>query len=507
MKKIIGILFGIQLVVFMFYGSFFFPFQAYQRIFRQEGTFVSVNFDGNGENFGRFIQLMYDYELFTVRIRPLAYDGHTHLFSTDVTLGGGISLEYGRFPDQNTPEFISTLQTGSENQVGLISPMLHGKEVTVSHLSDPSNIFFDGLYSIRSEDFMAIHSFIDSAFPYAHALDYFPGGVQNHSLWDDLNMSLAFMDGGPELGSISLVLWLLLSLTMLQYGTKVFKSLTIFSLHGISISRIYQKVTLKILSPFLLGSLFAYGAVIVYIFAMRFQFFFFELTVLHLALSIIFALFYLFILNSFIYFKLRFSNKNNTLKGNVSFRALQAVNHLVKFSFSLIFLSFSVLAASRILALHARLDAREVWEKADGVYRVDISMQGGWDPGLEEELAQQLVLLRNYLEDNHGGFVMDSSQMAAIINHGFSPYLDPLEVPPLEISPNGFRIDISPSFLNVNPLQAVNGIDILEQIDWNENTWNLLVPHSLRELEEEIKELYLDQFYFSRIHIYDTYAT
>lgn len=68
----------------------------------------------------------------------------------------------------------------------------------------------------------------------------------------------------------------------------------------------------------------------------------------------------------------------------------------------------------------------------------------------------------------------------------------------MDLSPNGYRIDISPHYLFLNPIMTVNGIDVQEQIIWVNHVLNLLVPEKLAPYEMYIFDDFLKDFIFKR---------
>jgi len=507
LKKIIGILFAFQLCVLVFYSVFFFHFEAQHRFFHDDVINANINFTDNIDDFHKFVNHMYESELFVRRVRAVAVVGNDHFYTTDVTLGGEVVLISGRFPEEGTAEFISTIQTEDENQVGLIDNIFPGRELSVSHFSDPNNISRDGRYFFHTDNIEAVQKFIAEMEPYILFAEEPSATIWENNFWNNFRYSLLSSVGNEwEFFGIASVLLFSMLLLMLQYGIHTLRAHVILNLHGVSTFRILKYVTWSTFFSLFIGGISAYVLIVIYIYWMRLHLFLADISIYFLVIAVGLALVYLIIINSFVYLKLQFSSRIIIIKGSKTQDGLQVINHGIKVIFMTIFMIFSLTTVESIANLRARLDARSTWETARDVYRVATGWQGNWNPELEVEINERLSLLQNYLTEYHGGFIMAHRNVLDILEWDFSPYHEPENSSSLKLSPSGFRIDISPSYLEMNPIHAINGIDIQEQINWDKNVWNLLVPVALQPYEEEFSVFYLEEFYFQRVHIYNMYA-
>ena len=506
MKKIIGILFGFQLCVIVFYGVFLFRFESAHRIL-DGGISVDVDFGNDIDHFHRFIDALYETEQFVTLQVGLSMGGTTlHFYTTDVTLGGEVMLSSGRFPEPETAEFIHSHETGQENQVGVIDDILPGYVISVTHFSNPFNFTMDGFYFFQTEDLQMVQTFVETVTPYVTGISvFYDEWLFENSIWVNLMFALG-VSGTWELAGLSITFFLSMFLLLLQYGIHIVRKHTIFKLHGISMPKVLKNVTLSTLAPLLIGGAGAYFLSVVYVYLMRFHLFLADISLSFMMIAGIFILFYLCCINLFVYGYLRFSNQMATVKGRKSYPFIQLLNHLLKGAFSLLLLVSFSMVLDNIHDLNVRLAARPFWEDTQDVYRINFSTAGYWAIETEMAITESVRKMYDYLTTYHGGFLMDGQQIDAILERGIIPYFDAEEAPPLELSPHGYRITISPSFLEVNPIQAVNGIEIGEQLIWDAYVKNLLVPQSLQPDEAILYELYLDQFYFEKVSIYNSYA-
>ncbi|MCL1989790.1 MAG: DUF1430 domain-containing protein [Defluviitaleaceae bacterium] len=505
MKKIMSLLFSLQLCVLVFYGVFLLLSEPYLTLF-QPGIEVEVSFGNDIDNFHLFIDALYETEQLVISPRALDMQGNvTHIYTTDVTLGGEVVLSSGRFPAPETAEFIHSHETGDENQVGVIDDILPGHVFSITHFSNPFNFMMDGNYFFQTGDMENVKTFVDQVESYVVGISVFDVGLVESNMWDGLIMVLG-MSGMWEMIGLSLIFLLSMFLLILQHGILIIKKQTIFKLHGVSERKVLKNVTQSVLVPLLIGGMIGYFISVIYVYVVRFQLFLIDITRYFVIMSGTLILLYLFLLNLFVYGYLRFSNRSHTIKGGKSYKLPQLFNHVLKVFFSMLLLLSLPITLDAIHALQVRLAARSLWEESEGIFRIHFGATGYWSTETEMLITDNVRKMYDYLSEHHGGFLIDGWQLDNILERGFSPYVDPEEAPALQLSPIGHRITASPSFLEVNPIQAANGIGIEEQLILEPTVQNVLVPYSLKLYEEELYALYLEHFYFEKVQLYNTYA-
>ena len=297
-----------------------------------------------------------------------------------------------------------------------------------------------------------------------------------------------------------LVVFLLSSFSLIT------KKQLIYKLHGISLGKILKNVTLSAAIPLLIGGFSAYIISVVYLYVMNFRLFLTEISLYFVLIASVLMAFYLSCLNLVVFSCLRFSRQMAIMKGNQYYQPIQCLTHLLKLAFSILLLMSFSTTTTGIARLNTRLAARTFWETTQAVYRVNFSVSGRWDFATHAKTSANARKMYDYLTANYDGFFIDADQINAIVEGGFFPFVDSATAPPLAISPFGYRITISPSFLEINPIEAVNGIEIEDQLIWHPYVKNLLVPQAVKPYEKIFSELYLEQFYFDKVEAYNAFA-
>lgn len=115
------------------------------------------------------------------------------------------------------------------------------------------------------------------------------------------------------------------------------------------------------------------------------------------------------------------------------------------------------------------------------------------------QIAQRSQRLLALLEEKAGAFVMDAYNYQAMDDKGTPLYtMNTLQYPE-EIAPNGRTIRVSRNYFLHNPVETADGIDLLEELVYDDNTLNLLVSEQYRELEEQIIAAHRERFYFEKV--------
>ena len=76
---------------------------------------------------------------------------------------------------------------------------------------------------------------------------------------------------------------------------------------------------------------------------------------------------------------------------------------------------------------------------------------------------------------------------------------------PVEIAPNGQSIRVSKNYFHYNPIETVDGSDLIDQIIYDDLTLNILVPEKYQNMERQIIEAYRDNFYFEKVQAENDY--
>ena len=157
---------------------------------------------------------------------------------------------------------------------------------------------------------------------------------------------------------------------------------------------------------------------------------------------------------------------------------------------------FTVIDGSKLIAMMSNASN---WEQTRNLHSLQIS--GGRHDWEQTNLNNEnLTAFYDELRQTNSAFIIDPSNILFIEND-VMPFADMTTAPPLELTPHGNRITATIEYLN---RMGVND-DIISQIDSDTDVLNIIVPENLRNYESQITELYLEEFYFSKIGIANMY--
>jgi len=158
------------------------------------------------------------------------------------------------------------------------------------------------------------------------------------------------------------------------------------------------------------------------------------------------------------------------------------------------------LALALVLLLGGCAQAEEARPQGPGIYTTVVQYSGE-DESEERylQIAQRSQKLVARLEEKAGAFVMDAYNYQAMDDEGTPLYTRNDLHWPEEIAPNGRCIRVSRNYFLHVPIETADGADLLEQIDYDDLTLNVLVPEQYRDLEEEIVAAHRERFYFEKV--------
>ncbi len=142
----------------------------------------------------------------------------------------------------------------------------------------------------------------------------------------------------------------------------------------------------------------------------------------------------------------------------------------------------------------------EKWSAYKNFYATSIQYTGENDSTQKYlEIAQRSAELLSLLEKNDGAFVCDTYNYQSIDDDGTPLYTMNSMSYPQEIAPNGQSIRVSKNYFQYNPIETVDGSDLIDQIIYDDLTLNVLVPEKYQDMEEQITEAYRERFFFEKV--------
>lgn len=496
MKKLIVFLVVVQMIVVSLYGVVFIRSYISTSLHDKTAS-ISLVFDSD-EEYHFFLDLAEEYGLKVTR-EVYTDEQHLMLYTSDVTGDGKIKVTSGRLPEVGTAEFVSDKKTGEATQVGMIQTIIPDVTLSLSHIENTKNVSLDGIYFIHSTDSETVNQFVDTLAEHIYRAEIF--SENNHATIFGRMTPMQII----EFMAISILLFICIVGVAINYAVIQLKVGSVLLVHGHSKFYVIKKTTADLVKLLLIAFVLSYVLTVVYIFINGYVIFLGLLSVAFILSFLGVSFFYLFMFQLCMSIYLLSMNTNRVLKGEKPYLFLQTANYLVKMTFTIAILIFTSLAIGNFIELNNRLQALTDWDLAQNTYQTTtFSVGQSTDPAIDFEVMNNQLALYETLTAEKNAFLMNS-QNIFYLEMGHMPYADMSSAPPLTLSPNGYSVTISPNYLNVNPIKAVNGIAIADQINWDSNVLNLLVPEHLAAYEEEILRLYLEEFYYSKVSIDNIY--
>ena len=505
MKKIVSILFASQMFLFIFYGVFYFSGNAfYENIARI--THVEVNFNGNVELFRLFLSITDRHEIEVSR--GIMSDEETIIsFVSDFDGQRDLELVSGRFPTPYTDEFIANFETGEVEQVG---------EFRIQGVRGDNGLFFPidalenhemngifNLYTTTDEVVDALIVELIEAGIHARVSPFLSSLDEGWTNWEAIKFGLGFIEGDfgiAEMWGLLSAVFLLLLVAITYYGVAKLKTVTVFLVHGVSRFRMLKLVNFELLILLCVAAVLSYLISVLYINQVGLIFFLPEISVYFLLISFILIMICLISVNLVIGWNLFRFNYTELLKGKRAYGAAQYLSYGVKFMMMTFSIILFLIVGDQLLALRTRLSHQDIWAVTNYIYRLNHSgiRAAFGNEELEASYYRRMGDFFEYFQNEHGGFIVDADVFISL-DDPWSIAWEDLDwggdPPPIELHPHGKRVTVSLNYFDVNPIETVSGFPIEEEISWEDNVLNIIVPEHFRYNEETLRELYLIYFY------------
>ena len=490
MKLIIGFLLSLQLLIGGILGINSFRAYYFRQLMEVNSTEMRISFEEENE-YWAFLDFMAE-EGITLSRRIFTDFESVTLYTTDPTMNGLIALSEGEFPDVLTTGFISNRRHQSEDQIGVIFDLFPDFNVIIRYLNEPNNFNIDGIYQIHTTDIDVLweieHYLIENAVSYEAfpnfemqegVISFLMGGFMRSRTW----IEIAFIV------LIPLVTFICLVASLIQYSMNQLKKGVILFIHGYGKASILKHSLTNLLAVFLSAGVLVYIVSAAYVLIGGFSMFLVDFTVYFLLLYAVMIGIYLVVTLIALMMVLQFFNSPQAIKGFKPDFVIQALNHGLKIIFTACFLIVIHFLWLNFSDLNSQRDHLSHWEVARTVYRIPLSGDGGVDSTVYVQFYERIL-------DEHRGFLMNSEWVGFYEEMGFPmmSYAGMNEMP-FEINPFGNRVDITLSYLALNPIQTVSGEAIESLIIWDDFVLNILVPIHLQAYEQEILAGHLLYFY------------
>ncbi|MCL1934919.1 MAG: DUF1430 domain-containing protein [Defluviitaleaceae bacterium] len=505
MKKILLVLIMLQISILIPVGLFLFAQNAHQSIFRNN-AFIMVAVS-NDEEFDLFLDILNDTNVAATRERMIGNNNIIHS-STDTTLGGRINLVEGRFPIYEK-EFISNIQTNSENQTGVFRDIIPGRNLFIYGLYSANHFFTGDIFKLSTSHIPLVNYIMD--YLYQNIFDLELAMISNLGFLH-LFLGIALERSLNELiifFIFNLLLILSIILSIAYYILSQSKKIDILIANGYKKLKICGDIIYKLFDYkfILIGLFLIYICLSIFLLSSNtYSSFFSVISLLFWAGCFIFISILLLIAFIFTYLFVFFKNlkfKINTGKSIVHI-FLQIISLSTKVVFIAVFITNIFFGMDTLADFLNRRNSLENWEIARNIYSTGMAsysrLSGGRNLAISGLAGEKLIYLYDYLSGNNNAFVMDTLHFENMEWQG-------LEYNPLRIyfDDDGTNmlthIAASPNYFNFNPIISEYGNPITEYIIFDDYTLNVIVPYSIKHMENEIREHFLEYFYFHKVDI------
>ncbi|MCL1990075.1 MAG: DUF1430 domain-containing protein [Defluviitaleaceae bacterium] len=495
MKKIITVLFVMQLFVASVYGLLYLRSSNFYDLIFQGNSMFMLNFGENLDDFEFFLNLMNEHDLIASRvINP--NETSTIIYTTDPTLGGRVGLIEGEFPVVGSPYFISTVNTKEEGQIGLIDDMIPNYQIMIFDINSPRNFTLDGFYQISTQDEQLILTLLSELGDRLSYVRHFPSEISSfaHSVFSMVDQEgLVVLLQILEFVIIFPIITLCLAISLIHHALKKLKESTILLMHGYSKLKILGLIYFDMIRSFLMGTLITYMLSMIYLLHIDQRFLLIDLTLYFVGFVSGLIVLYLIIVGFVTAANLKQLNWTTMLKGRKIDKQIQVLNHGIKAIFSLSFLLLLSLSIWSFMEVNQRLSAASYWEIAQNVHQIRLSPQPmDWD--IMAQFNNEKVAFYHDLINYHSGFTMNSNHvwmMDSWIDED-GEWRPPQEE--LHLLNRIDNVEISPGFLQINPIYTVDGELAYAQLILDDDVINVLLPERFDTYKEEILAVYLEHF-------------
>lgn len=494
MKKIIYILFTIELLIVSLLGLNIVKDNEINNMLYNDTTSISIvfkNYKKLNKNYSDWIKEIADKN--SVIISKYIFNNNEKLsiYTTDLNLNNKIKLKSGSLPKINSNEFISNTNTSNNNQVGKFSTLGKDTSILIRDFGKVSEVGEGGIFYISTQNEDTINNILKELNGDGSILV-----AKIHDKYTDSNLYL-----NPLIIRDLILTTLCFLATIVHYTVSKSREVAILRLNGYSKLDIIIRVIKNIFKIMSLSSLTALLIYIIYTFKANIGF---KSVMYFIIFSTICILINIFISILIVSFNNRNSKYVLALKGKKSYKFINMMHFILKF----VFVLFLILSINSCILnynmLQTQLNNLSEWDKAKDVYNLTLKDTGEKSLSKEEVIRNSKIreFYKN-LEDEKEAFLIDTTNFETLSNGSYM-YEVNSKGKNTDISQYGKNIRINKNYLKINPIYS-SGKEILDLINYDDKTINLLVPKKLHNYENEIKKEFRELFYFEKIEVENMY--
>lgn len=493
MKKVICLLFTFQLIVISICGLDIFKDAKINNMLYENTTSILLNFDTPREHsreFGKYLNDLGEKNQVSISKYVFKNKNDIIIYTSDPSLNHKVSLIKGRFPNENSTEFISNTYIVDSNKSGTFQRINPKTKMTIKNIDITSNFGGEGVYYISTTNQEILNDILTDL----------NENVASAKILDSVTSSNIDIDQDVLVTMALISLCLLVAIV--QYSIDQLKEVSILSINGFSVTKILSSMSKKLIRTMIFGTVIAYFISSIYYISIN-NFNYFELLSMYFGiLAVLCILISICILFFVIILHLKKSNKLSVLKGKRAYGIVSFMHYSLKIIFVL-FLLFSInQLAIKSNTLNQQLDSLSNWEKTENLYTTVVTYTGEHDRKRDFEINNKMENFYKKMINSKEAFIIRAFNYYKT-DEIYDYELNCEDVSP-EVSPSGKCIYINENYLKFNPIESVIS-SVADQINHDDNVLNILVPERLNIYEEEIKKNYLDYFYFQKVKVENIY--
>lgn len=418
-----------------------------------------------------------------------------NIYSTNLSKDPNVHLESGSWPESEN--YISNLNENNIKKMGHVSFPISMWKVRYFDIDQIRNVGVGDTFYLSIND-STIKDRANKAFSIFGNVNFIDNIKINNMIF--VNKTLFY------LACFSL---LVLSVNIFFYIYKSRKQLYLYELWGYGFIRSYYSILLQFIRSYLKLSI-VFGVLLVLATLIFQQTHYFPTIFLVLVVIISFSIL---ITACIVLFSVIFINNSTlssvNLKGSPPFRNYQFVSLILKTVVAASLLYIVSSSITNVTTLKQQLGNISYWNKTQGIFRIQMKLPDTiGDLNKDRFINDKIATMYQLLKVNRHAFVINAQNFINLQPADKEPYLayeTNTQGEKQIFSTSGRRIDINENYLLINPIEAANGKEILNQINNSSNVMNILVPEKYKKYTSLILENYKEYFYFQKVQVSDMY--
>ncbi|WOA63953.1 DUF1430 domain-containing protein [Bacillus mycoides] len=420
-----------------------------------------------------------------------------NIYSSNIKNDPNIYIESGNSPKKH--QYLSNIKSDSmANQSGVFSFPLSNWQIHIYDINQIHNVGIGDEFYLQGANKETVSAFTKEFSQYGEI-----------SLINENVNSLMLTDA-------TLVMLVLSAFVLFFIGLFYFlilnrKKILLQQLWGYSIWRQLVSIPKEFAKCFILIILVLLMGIISFVLKFGQMHFFVDYIIMFVVVNIITVCILSVFMMIVTWFINRLNNEVINIKGKLSFIKIQWISVLLKIIVSILLFSIISSSITNVSQLNSKLESLEYWKQTKNVFRIQVGRLNSDTRSslkLNRDLNNRFFNFYKEIEVSHNAFIMDSGNFLVLGYDNGEPiysYTHNIEDTKDIYSHKGRNVKINKNYLNINPIQDVNGKDVSHQIFNDKNVLNVLVPQNLREFEEQIINSYKKWFYFQRVEVDNIY--